>query len=189
MEYYTNDHHGLLEELLCLDYCTNQDTTINIPSTNDCFQHLSSYAPFGDELSPPDFPVDSSTFNLHPQTLPYDFTNGLQNTDTGAPCEPETPIFNIGQFCPLAAEINTSNASRRRTSWRRGGAGSASTTASPCSDQLFPKLVRLYGQNIDFGRRHRLHERAAGENQQIARGNAFGGKSIERHEHIQGCQT
>ncbi|KAG6425106.1 hypothetical protein SASPL_115530 [Salvia splendens] len=105
MEYYTNDHHGLLKELLCLDHCTNQEsypnTYINIPSTNDCFQNLSSYA---DELSPPDFTVDSSTFSLHPQTLPYHFTYGLQNTDTGAPCEPqpvsETPIFNIGLFCP-----------------------------------------------------------------------------------------
>lgn len=37
----------------------------------------------------------------------------------------------------------SSTASRRRTSWRRGAAGSASTTASPCSDQLFPKLARL----------------------------------------------
>lgn len=115
MEYYANDHHGLLEELLCLDYCTN--TTINFPSTNDCFQNLSSYAPFGDELSPPDFTVDSSTFNLHPQTLPYDFTNGLHNTDTGAPYEaqpvPETPIFNIGQFCPPAAEIKTTNVKKK----------------------------------------------------------------------------
>ncbi|XP_047951428.1 transcription factor bHLH93-like isoform X2 [Salvia hispanica] len=104
MEYYTNDQHGLLEELLCLeslDHCTNQQSYINIPTTDDCFQNLSSYAPFGAELSPPDFTVDSSTFNLLPQTLPYDFTNALQNADT-------VPIFNIGQFCPpAAAEIKT----------------------------------------------------------------------------------
>ncbi|KAL1564701.1 transcription factor bHLH93-like [Salvia divinorum] len=99
MEYYTNTNDDqLLEELLCLDYYSNQESYTNIPSTNDCFQNLSSYAPFCDHLSPPDFAVDSSTFNfnLHPQ-----------NTDIGP--QPEPPTFNIGQFCPHS-EFKTSNA-------------------------------------------------------------------------------
>ncbi|KAI3460089.1 hypothetical protein Pfo_016752 [Paulownia fortunei] len=147
MEYYTNDH-DFLEELLGLremDYYINQDfNTINgwsldcfannnfaIPATNSCFEdyslpldqslNCSSYAPFGDELSPPDFTVDSSSTKLDTQTLPYCqedyysmsilgdevggalFRNGVPNLDIGAPCKvepvPEMPTFNMG-FCP-----------------------------------------------------------------------------------------
>ncbi|PIN00058.1 hypothetical protein CDL12_27440 [Handroanthus impetiginosus] len=103
--------------------------TTNIASFEDFDYSLllnqasSSYAPFGDELSPPDFNVDSSATNLDSQTFPYCtqehyysmsilddedcasalFGNGAPNLDVGAPCKveplPEMPAFNMG-FCP-----------------------------------------------------------------------------------------
>lgn len=144
MEYYTNDEHGLLEELLGLremELYTNQELSSSIngsswsldcfgninnnnlsfPTTNACFDQplfgCSSYAAFGDDLSPPDFPVDSSTLN---QTLPYphqppDFCYSMPilddeppfaNLDIGAPCKPEpvsvseSPSFNVGPISP-----------------------------------------------------------------------------------------
>ncbi|KAI3465194.1 hypothetical protein Pfo_021857 [Paulownia fortunei] len=149
MEFYTNEQ-GFLEELLGLremEYFTNQDFSTNIGwsslegfsghynsafPTNTCFEdyslpidqssNCSLYgAPFGDELSPPDFTSDSSNTKLEPQTFPYSqedyyysmsifydedggtgaiFRNGVRDLDIGAPCKvepvPEMPTFNMG---------------------------------------------------------------------------------------------
>ncbi|KAH6788517.1 beta HLH protein 93 [Perilla frutescens var. frutescens] len=94
-----------------MEYYTNQEfSNFGIPTTNGCsIESSSSYAPFGDELSPPDFALDSSTLYIDPQTLPYysilddneyPFPNGLQNLDNGAPSKPEPaseiPGFEMG---------------------------------------------------------------------------------------------
>ncbi|KAH6836245.1 beta HLH protein 93 [Perilla frutescens var. hirtella] len=146
MELYSKEQ-GLLEELLGLremEYYTNEDFNIgwniledfSIPTnTSSCFEDFSlpidqipncSFysAPFGDELSPPDFSSESSNTKIHSQTLPYTYTTTSQplphphtyssifidnedaaifgNSDIGAPCKPEPvpelPAFNIHEI-------------------------------------------------------------------------------------------
>lgn len=88
-----------------------------ITNAADHFLPFDHYAPFGHEISPPDFPLHSSTLNLETQTLPYlqqDYysMSFLDDEETAAlfgnppPCKVETvPAFDPG-FCPQAEGKN-----------------------------------------------------------------------------------
>ncbi|KAL3634118.1 hypothetical protein CASFOL_021172 [Castilleja foliolosa] len=136
--YYTNQAYiAAINGYLSLESFYNNNSNfpnINNPTPNSSFENYnpnqitlnhhqqsfvgSSYAPFGDDLSPPDLTVDSSSSrNVDAQSVPYGcpeadnrfyldggmFRNvaGFQNMDIGAPCKmeplPEMPgAYNLG---------------------------------------------------------------------------------------------